>query len=130
MGAAYQTNLLGKIKMSLVVDQQDDTELVEVSQQVEETGLWNFQQICLGPPLEDHTPTLTQWVALHHRLFVQQASPYADFAVWLPYGEKILKEFKYQVWKQVGLGEYRKFERTGRTTSWRGRRRGRCSERR
>ena len=99
--------------MSLVVDQQGDAELVEVNQQLEETGLWSFQQICLGPPLEDHTPTPTQWVAPHHRLFVQQATPYADFAVWLPYGGRILKELKYGVWKQVGLGEYRQFEKSG-----------------
>ena len=33
--------------------------------------------------------------------------------MWLPFDEKLGKELKYLLWKQVGLGEYQQVERSG-----------------
>ena len=107
------TNQLGKIKLGQVLDQSDDSEITNPNPVIEEQGLANFFKACLGPPLEEECPTLSQWVALFYRVFKQKATAFADFAVWLPFGDLIAKEMKYQVWKETGFGEHRQLERKG-----------------
>ena len=73
VGSAYRTNMLGKIKLSLTIDQQDDTELTPPADlqdwfRIELEGLQNYLAVCMFPPHEAHTPKLRQWVALHFRM--------------------------------------------------------------
>ena len=104
---------LGKVKMGQTIDQTDDSEITNPNPAIEELGLQNYFFCCLGPPLQDHTPTTAQWVGLFYRVFRQKASAYADFAVWTPYGDIVSKEMKYVVWKETGFGEHRQVERKG-----------------
>ena len=59
---------LGKVKMGQVIDQSDDSEITNPNPAIEELGLQNYFICCLGPPLQDHTPTTAQWVGLFYRV--------------------------------------------------------------
>ena len=101
VGSAHGTNMRGKIKLSLAIDQQDDTELTPPAGphawfRIEIEGLQNYLVVCLFAPHGSPTPKLRRWVVLHYRIYIQQASPYADFAVWLPHAGILGKELKYQ----------------------------------
>ncbi len=55
--------------------------------------VWTLKiAMTLYPPHRHHQPKLRQWVALHHRLFYRHATPYAAFAVWLPYDGVLERE--------------------------------------
>eukprot|EP00435_Cladocopium_sp_Y103_P021888 s3866_g5.t1 len=85
-----------KLKLSQVLDQADDGEFVV---QTEEARAGWYQQhlsVVGGWPLEEEEPTLEQMSALQRCLQVQDVAPYADFAIYVPFGQRALRASKWR----------------------------------
>ena len=66
-----------------------------------------------GRPLDQHEPTDIQIHCMHHRLWMQGRTPYADFAVWGPYNDRTRRNNKFRTFVADGLSSYRQIEKHG-----------------
>ena len=90
-----------KVKLSQVIDQAMDAEF-ESLQEAEVRELFSvFDTSYGGRPLPYEEPSGDQIKALQEVLSADRA-PYADFAVWGPYGRRQAKLLKYQAMIWVG----------------------------
>ena len=94
------------IKVSAVLDQGDDSEVRIASTAEHSTWIQNYISSALAPPPEECEPTLEQLSALNYRVTSLGLSPYADFAVWNPYGRKGLRAAKFRAWYPMGDGTF------------------------
>ena len=97
------------LKMSSVVDQAEDSELLLASRS--EIDRWaNAYVAVMGAlPLEEEEPNEAQLSALHRRINVLKQPPCADFGVWLPFArrtQKAQKAQKFRAFMPVGDGTY------------------------
>ena len=93
-----------KTKFSAILDQGDESEFVISSEEQKQRWLENFVRQTGGLPLEQEEPSTEQISALLRRINGGGA-PYADFAVWLPYGKKAHRTQKYRAYIPV-MGGY------------------------
>ena len=95
-----------KLKLSALLDQGDDTEIQAAPPGQIESWFQNYTTALGAPPQEEEEPTAEQLQALHHRVFVAQGTPYADFAVWGPFGRKAARASKLRAWLPLPDGRY------------------------
>lgn len=88
-------NPLHKIRLSSVLDQVSDAEVQMLPPEVIAEKRNNYRMITGGDPLEQCNFTDAQLSALSQRVAGGQP-PYADFAVWGPYGSRIEKRMKFR----------------------------------
>jgi len=105
-GAVVATTGQRTVKLSAVLDQGDATEVV-LAVQAELTKWHTNYHTAMGEaPPDQSEPTLEQLSALDNRIRVQGLSPYADFAVFVPYGRRGLRAMRFRSWTPVGDGSY------------------------
>ena len=116
-GAAAAGNMpspspLHKIKLSTVLDQVSDAEVQMLPFDVIADKRNHYRMITGGDPLERFNFTDAQLSALSQKV-AGGGVPYADFAVWGPYGSRIEKRMKFRSsFLDVG-GEWRTIEVPG-----------------
>ena len=94
-----------KIKFSQILDQSDETEFVVEAEQQKQLWLQIYINKTGGLPLEAEEPSTEQISAIRKRLSAG-LGPYADFALFLPYGKKALRAQKYRTYLPTPEGGY------------------------
>ena len=113
------------LKMSSLVDQQDESELVPPTPDQVHGWVQNFVKIMGSMPDEIEEPTGNQLAGLAKRVISQGGSPYVDFAVWVPFERKLAKNHKFRIYTPLGDGSFLQRDLPGPasfqawTASWR-----------
>ena len=111
-GSVPLSNPLHKVKLSTVLDQVSDAEVQLLPFDVIAEKRANYRSITGGDPLERCNFTDAQLSALSQKV-AGGGVPYADFAVWGPYGSRIEKRMKFRSsFLDVG-GEWKTIEVPG-----------------
>ena len=113
------------LKMANLVDQQDESELLPPSNT--QVNRWNQNYVTVMGALPDpaEEPTPSQLAALEKRTITNDAAPYVDFSVWLPFERRTGKAQKCRTVFPLGDGSYLTKELPGPATyqawlsSWR-----------
>ena len=94
------------LKMSSLIDQADDSELLPPSNA--ELNKWhqNYVAIMGSQPDEAEEPSPNQLAALFKRVYVNDHPPYCDFGVWLPFERKMSKAHRFRVFTPLGDGSF------------------------
>ena len=87
------------LKMSSLLDQGDDSEVVPATREQIDVWLTSHVSIMGSVPQEEEEPSEGQLAALHKRVFVLKGSPYCDFAIWTPFSRKNLKLQKFRMYR-------------------------------
>ena len=90
------------LKMSSLIDQQDESELVPPTPDQVHGWVQNFVKIMGSMPDEIEEPTGNQLAGLAKRVISQGGSPYVDFAVWVPFERKLAKNNKFRIYTPLG----------------------------
>lgn len=107
------------IKLSTVVDQGNAGEIVLLDEAKFVEGLSNYHKRFDGPPGDEEEPTDEQYTAVVH-LFKVGRSPYVDFAVFGPHGDRTARKLRFHGMVPNGEGGVRMKEIYGPSTftSW------------
>ncbi|CAE7036982.1 unnamed protein product [Symbiodinium sp. CCMP2592] len=107
-GSPSTTSTVGerKIKMNGVLDQGDDSEFTLDDAKVTMLAYERYVNLMGGPPSPEQEPTAEQLSAMRRRVETLQLSPYADFAVWVPFAKKNLKALKLKTWTMQQDGSF------------------------
>ena len=92
------------LKMSSLIDQQDESELLPPPATEEDKWYQNFIVSMGSQPDEAEEPTSAQLAALHKRVYVENRSPYCDFSVWVPFERRMSRVQKCRVYTPLGNG--------------------------
>ena len=94
------------LKMSSLIDQADDSELLPPSNS--ELNKWhqNYVAIMGSQADEAEEPSPNQLAALFKRVFINDHPPYCDFGVWLPFERKMSKTHRFRVYTPLGDGSF------------------------
>lgn len=94
------------LKMSTLVDAQDESELLPPSN--EEVNRWTQSYVTIMGALPDpaEEPTAAQLAALAKRTVVHDCAPYTDFSVWTPFARRTMKNQKFRTVFPLGDGSY------------------------
>lgn len=107
-GSTGATNTVKEkvLKMSNLIDQADDSELLPPSNS--ELNKWhqNYVAIMGAQADESEEPSPNQLAALFKRVFVNDHPPYCDFGVWLPFERKMSKAHRFRVFTPLGDGSF------------------------
>eukprot|EP00434_Breviolum_minutum_P040624 symbB.v1.2.036105.t1/scaffold5010.1/size60825/7 len=107
-GSAGATNTVKEkvLKMSNLIDQADDSELLPPSNS--ELNKWhqNYVAIMGAQADESEEPSPNQLAALFKRVFINDHPPYCDFGVWLPFERKMSKAHRFRVFTPLGDGSF------------------------
>ena len=101
------SNLKEKVlKMSALIDQQDESELVPASNS--SLNKWTQVYVTLMGSLPDRAeePTSSQLSALAKRVLDLDYPPYVDMAVWVPFERRLSKVQKCRTYHPLGDGSY------------------------
>ena len=85
-----------KMKLSQVLDQGDDGEFVVQSELTRAQWYQNYKKVVGGYPPEEEEPTIEQLSGLQRRLDIQNVAPFADFAIFVPFGQRHLKASRFR----------------------------------
>ena len=94
-----------KLKMNLVLDQAEETEIAVAGLNQVEQWRQNFIAVKGAAPDEEEDATAEQMTAMHHRI-EQGMAPYADFGVFGPFGRKLMRASKFRAWFPGPDGAY------------------------
>ena len=94
------------LKMSTLIDQSDESELLPPGSTEINTWLQNYHAVMGAMPEEAEEPSPNQLAALSKRVYRDDAPPYADFAVFGPYERKLTKVQKCRIYTPLGDGTY------------------------
>eukprot|EP00435_Cladocopium_sp_Y103_P073812 s637_g45.t1 len=94
------------LKMSSLIDQQDESELLPPSASEVDAWYQNYIVVMGSQPDESEEPTANQLAALHKRVFIENRAPYTDFSVWTPYERRMSRLQKCRVFAPLGDGTY------------------------
>ncbi len=106
-GTAATNSVKEKVlKMSNLIDQADDSELLPLSNA--ELNKWhqNFVAIMGSQADEAEEPSPNQLAALFKRVFLNDHPPYCDFGVRLPFERKMSKAHRFRVFTPLGDGSF------------------------
>lgn len=94
------------LKMSSLIDQADDSELLPPTNG--ELNKWHQTYVAImgSQPDEAEEPSPNQLAALHKRVFINDHPPYCDFGVWLPFERKMTKVHRFRVYTPLGDGSF------------------------
>lgn len=90
------------LKMSALVDQADESELVPPDLQTAHSWSQRYLQMMGDMPMEEEEPTDAQMAALDKRVNQLGQAPYVDMGVWLPFGRRALRNQKMRAFFPVG----------------------------
>ena len=85
-----------KLKMTQILDQGDDGDFIVEHEGMKAKWFQQYLQTTGGWPQEEEEPSLEQLSALHKRMVVQGNAPFADFAIFVPYGQRALRASKFR----------------------------------
>jgi hypothetical protein len=111
--------------MSSLIDQADESELAPATRDQVDQWMSAYVTIMCSPPAEEEEPSEAQLAALHRKTFVFKKPPYADLAIFTPFGRKCSKAQKFRVYHPLGDGSHMMRELPGSQnfqqwlTSWR-----------
>ena len=94
------------LKMSSLIDQQDESELLPPDASEVDKWYQNFKVIMGAPPDEAEEPTASQLAALHKKVYVENRAPYCDFSVWTPFERRMSRIQKRRTFIPLGDGSY------------------------
>eukprot|EP00435_Cladocopium_sp_Y103_P053882 s804_g17.t1 len=94
------------LKMSALIDQQDDSELLPPMASEVDKWYQNFILIMGSQPDESEEPTAAQLAALHKKVYVENRAPYCDFSVWVPFERRMSRLQKCRTFTPLGDGSY------------------------
>ena len=94
------------LKMSTLIDQSDESELLPPGSTEINTWLQNYHAVMGAMPEEAEEPSPNQLAALSKRVHRDDAPPYVDFAVFGPYERKLTKVQKCRIYTPLGDGTY------------------------
>ena len=114
-GVPSSENPLLKVKLSTVLDQSSDAEVQLLPAETLFQKRSTYRMAMGGDPLERHNFTDTQLSALSRRV-AGGGVPYADFAVWGPYGSRIERKMKFKSSFRDAAGNWRIVECPGPAT--------------
>lgn len=112
-------------EMSSLIDQADESELAPATRDQVDQWMSAYVTIMCSPPAEEEEPSEAQLAALHRKTFVFKKPPYADLAIFTPFGRKCSKAQKFRVYHPLGDGSHMMRELPGSQnfqqwlTSWR-----------
>ena len=94
------------LKMSTLLDAQDESELLPPSN--EEVNTWTQAYVTIMGSLPDpaEEPTASQLAALAKRTLVHDSAPYTDFSIWTPFHRRTVKNQKFRTVFPLGDGSY------------------------
>ena len=95
-----------KVKVALIMDQADDTELSPVDVSTVQGWFQRYVTLVGMHPEEEEEPTAHQLMALNHRCRTAKAAPYVDMAVWVPFGRKASRANRFRTWIPTADGTY------------------------
>ena len=93
---AATTGAERKLKMTQILDQGDDGDFIVEHEGMKAKWFQQHLQTTGGWPPEEEEPSLEQLSALHKRMNVQDIAPFADFAIFVPYGQRALRASKFR----------------------------------
>eukprot|EP00435_Cladocopium_sp_Y103_P065381 s228_g27.t1 len=93
-----------RLKMTHVLDQGDDGDFVVQSEATRARWYQNCLQVVGGLPGEEEEPSLEQLSALQRRVTQQDSAPYADFAIFVPFGQRALKASRFRTFVLTDSG--------------------------
>ena len=94
------------LKMSTLIDQGDDSELLPPSTMEINQWAQNYMAL-MGPfPDESEEPSSSQLAALAKRVFQCDSAPYVDFGVWGPRERKLSRSNKCRIYTPLGDGSF------------------------
>ena len=102
-----------KVKMSLVIDPTDDTDVPVANEAQVNTWFKNYAAAKGGWPLPEYEPTTEQISALETRIVTLFLEPYADFSILTPYGRRMAKVLRHRSWLLQEDGTYKPVEVPG-----------------
>ena len=105
-----------KMKYVNILDQSDESEFTIVDDKVHAGLMEKFIKVTGGLPAPEEEPTREQLSALQRKVFVLLQPPYADFAVFTPYGKRFLKAMKYRTFLPTMEGNFISKEVPGPST--------------
>ena len=87
-----------KLKMTKILDQGDDGDFTVEGE--DKKALWfsNYLRAMGGWPAEEEEPSIEQLSGLSRRLTTQDIAPFCDFAIFMPYGQKVARAVKYRTY--------------------------------
>ena len=94
------------LKMSTLLDQTDESELMPPDLQTVHSWSQRYLQIMGDHPMEEEEPTDAQMAALDKRVNQLGQAPYVDMGVWLPFGRRALRNQKMRAFFPVGDGTF------------------------
>jgi len=118
--APTNTEATRKIRLNQVLDQADEGVVPPLSRHALEDAYATFLRIKGGYPLPGADPTGDQISAMRVRILEHKGPPYADFAIWTPYGNRFQKALRLtsyvfhpdsSTWRAVELPGPPDFER-------------------
>ena len=106
-GAAPAGTVRGRVlKLAAVLDQSDDTEIAE-GETSKLLGYRNtYRAINKASPPPVRNPTDDQLSEFAFRVKTLNKAPFADFAVFVPFGKRSARAHKFCSWQLVGGGAY------------------------
>lgn len=87
-----------KMKFTHILDQADETEFPVVSESTKAAWVQRYIDATGGLPCEESEPTKEQLSALHRKIHQLGSPPYADFAVFTPFGRKMFRATRYRTY--------------------------------
>eukprot|EP00438_Fugacium_kawagutii_P018420 Skav227177 [mRNA] locus=scaffold1396:139548:146739:+ [translate_table: standard] len=108
------------LKMSSLIDQGDDSELLPPSSSDISKWLQQYLAVMGSMPEESEEPSPNQLAGLAKRVFKDDLAPYTDFAVFGPYERKLSRSHKCRIFTPLGDGSFLQRELPGPPTyqSW------------
>lgn len=100
------------LKMSALIDQADESELLPPTSDEVDGWLQNYVNVMGAPPEEEEEPTAAQLAALRKKIQAGGA-PYTDFGVWQPYERRATKNQKFRTFVPLGDGSFLQKELPG-----------------
>eukprot|EP00435_Cladocopium_sp_Y103_P025911 s2755_g6.t1 len=94
------------LKMSSLIDQQDESELLPPSSSDVDRWYQSYIVTMGSPPDESEEPTPSQLAALHKKVFIENRPPYCDFSVWTPFERRMSRIQKCRIYTPLGDGTY------------------------
>ena len=112
LGGAAPATGEPRLKLSVILDPTLDSELIRLPQAKIRECFNKYIQVRGATPAEDVEPTTEQISALA-QVLASDLGPYADFAVFGPFGRRMLQKLTYLAWTFTPEGSWVRHELPG-----------------
>lgn len=84
--------------MSNILDQGDDGVFTVEGEDAKARWYQNYLRTLGGWPSEEEEPTIEQLSALNRRIMAQDIAPFTDFAIFVPFGQRVARASKFRAY--------------------------------